>query len=162
MSRLIAALALTVALIFPQIVTADDHHDHDKHHGMVMIKTSHSYPKLVKSLNKAVKANKMGLVTRASATVGAMKVLKKKIPGNMVVGVYHPRFAVRMLKASVAAGYEAPIRFYIVENKNGTATLSYRKPSVVFAPYKDGGAALKKMAAELDVIFAKIAADATK
>jgi len=128
----------------------------------VRSKTTKGYVALVKSLNEAVKANKMGLVTRASATVGAKRVLKQTIPGNMVVGVYHPRFAVRMLKASVAAGYEAPIRFYITENSDGTATLTYRKPSAVFAPYTDGGEALKKMAAELDAIFAKIAADATR
>ena len=102
----------------------------------------------------------MGLVTRASATVGA-KSLSKTIPGNMVVGVYRPDFAIRMLKASVAAGIEAPIRFYITEDPtNGKATLSYRTPSSVFSPYKN--ADLDAMAKELDVIFAKIAADATK
>ena len=50
-----------------------------------VIKTGKSYGDLVKSLNAAVKANKMGLVTRASATVGT-KSLGKTIPGNMVVG----------------------------------------------------------------------------
>ena len=53
--------------------------------GTKVIKTGKSYEDLVKSLNAAVKANKMGLVTRASATVGA-KRLGKTIPGNMVVG----------------------------------------------------------------------------
>jgi len=58
----------------------------------------------------------MGLVNRASATLDAKRVLDLSIPGNMVIGVYHPRFAVRMLKASVRAGIEAPTRFYITEN----------------------------------------------
>ena len=53
--------------------------------GTKVIKTGKSYGDLVKSLNAAVKANKMGLVTRACATVGA-KSLGKTIPGNMVVG----------------------------------------------------------------------------
>lgn len=102
----------------------------------------------------------MALVTRASATVGA-KRLGKTIPGNMVVGVYRPDFAIRLLKASVAAGIEAPIRFYITEDpKNGKTTLSYRTRSSVFSPYKNSD--LDAMAKELDVIFAKIAADATK
>jgi len=128
--------------------------------GTEITKTGKSYGDLVKSLNAAVKSNKMGLVTRASATVGA-KSLGKTIPGNMVVGVYRPDFAIRMLKASVAAGIEAPIRFYITEDPtNGKATLSYRTPSSVFSPYKN--ADLDAMAKELDVIFAKIAADATK
>jgi uncharacterized protein (DUF302 family) len=62
-----------------------------------------------------------------------------------------------MLEASVAAGIEAPIRFYVTENEDGTARLTYRRPSAVFAPYADGGAALVALAGELDAIFAAIA-----
>ena len=128
--------------------------------GWAVHKTSHSYPTLIERLDQAVKANKMGLVTRASATLGAKKMLKKDIAGNMVVGVYRPDFAVRMLEASVPAGIEAPIRFYITENADGSATLSYKTPSAVFAPYTDGGQKLRDLAAELDGIFAKIAREA--
>ena len=39
--------------------------------GTQIIGTKHSYKDLVARLDEAVKANKMGLVTRASATVGA-------------------------------------------------------------------------------------------
>lgn len=120
--------------------------------------TSYGYQDLIKRLDGAVKKNKMGLVTRASATVGAKRVLGRTIPGNMVIGVYHPRFAVRMLEASIPAGIEAPLRFYITENADKTASLRYRMPSVVFAPY--GSAKLDAMAKELDGLFAKIAADA--
>jgi uncharacterized protein (DUF302 family) len=125
--------------------------------GWKVAKTPHSYPELIKRLDQAVKDNKMGLVNRASATLGAKKALGKDIPGNMVVGVYRPDFAVRMLEASIPAGIEAPIRFYITENADGTATLSYRTPTAVFAPYTDGGAQLTELAAELDGIFEKIA-----
>jgi len=59
----------------------------------------------------------------------------------------------------VPAGIEAPLRFYITENADGTATLTYRQPSAVFAPY--AVPALDEMACELDEIFARIAADAT-
>ena len=128
--------------------------------GWSVNETPHAYPALIERLNAAVKANKMGLVSRASATLGAKKVLKKTIPGNMVVGVYRPDFAVRMLAASIPAGIEAPIRFYITENADGTATLSYKTPSAVFAPYKDGGAKLEELAGELDTLFAKIATEA--
>lgn len=127
--------------------------------GTQIIETNHSYKDLVARLDEAVKTNKMGLVTRASATVGAKAKLNKTIPGNMVVGVYRPDFAVRMLEASVPAGIEAPLRFYITENADGTATLTYRKPSAVFAPYQVP--ALDEMAKELDAIFSKIASDAT-
>lgn len=128
--------------------------------GWSVTKTKHSYKDLIERLDAAVKANKMGLVTRASATVGASS-LGKTIPGNMVIGVFRPDFAIRMLEASVPAGIEAPIRFYITENADGTATLSYKKPTAVFAPYADGGDKLKSMAIELDAIFAKIAGEAT-
>ena len=128
--------------------------------GWEVAKTPHSYATLIERLDQAVTDNKMGVVARASATLGAKKVLNQEIPGNMVVGVYHPRFAVRMLEASIPAGIEAPIRFYITENADKTATLSYKTPSAVFAPYKDGGEALTTLAAELDVIFAAIAAQA--
>jgi len=129
--------------------------------GWKVIKTQHSYQVLIKRLDQAVKDNRMGLVTRASATLGAQKKLGKTIPGNIVVGVYRPDFAVRMLEASIPAGIEAPIRYYITENGDGTATLSYKTPSAVFAPYEDGGIKLKAMAAELDAIFNKIALEAT-
>jgi uncharacterized protein (DUF302 family) len=67
-----------------------------------------------------------------------------------------------MLNASVSAGIEAPVRFYISENPDGTATLSYKMPSFVFAPYFDeGGDALKALVVELDGIFAKIGNAAT-
>jgi uncharacterized protein (DUF302 family) len=75
----------------------------------------------------------------------------------MVVGVYRNDFAVRMLEASVPAGIEAPIRFYMTENPDGTASLTYRMPSAVFAPYES--ADLDAMAAELDEIWQRIVAD---
>lgn len=129
--------------------------------GWVVTKTEHGYPDLIARLDRAVESNGMGVVTRASATIGAKKALDRTIPGNMIVGVYRPDFAVRMLEASIPAGIEAPIRFYITENDDGTATLSYKTPAAVFAPYSDGSAALRGLAAELDGIFAKIAAEAT-
>lgn len=126
--------------------------------GTQVIRTGHSYQDLIGRLDTAVKANKMGVVTRASATEGAKKVLKMDIPGNMVVGVFHPRFAVRMLKASVPAGIEAPLRLYVTENADGTASITYRTPSAVFAPYRSDK--LDAMAKELDPIFERIVRDA--
>ena len=128
--------------------------------GWKVMPTEHGYKDLVTRLEQAIKDNKMGLVTRASATVGAAKVLKQTIPGNMVIGVYHPRYAVPMLEASIPAGIEAPIRFYITENADATATLSYKTPSAVFAPYSDGGQKLRDLAQELDGVFQAIAEQA--
>ena len=133
-------------------------HDATPFPGTHVIKTGHSYQAMVEKLPDAIAKNKMGVVAKASATLGAKKI-GVTIPGNMVVMVFHPKFAVRMLDASVPAGIEAPLRFYITENADGTTTLTYREPSSVFAPYDS--AELNKMARELDVIFARIAADAS-
>ena len=127
------------------------------HPGIKTMATPYSYKVLVSRLQKAIRDNRMAIVARASATLGA-KSLGVTIPGNMVVMVFRPDFAVRMLEASVAAGIEAPLRLYITEGLDGKATLAYPTPSSVFAPY--GSAALDEMAAELDIIFARIARDA--
>jgi uncharacterized protein (DUF302 family) len=130
--------------------------------GWVAIDTKQSYQQLNENLEAAVKAAKMGLVTSASASDGA-KAAGVTIPGNRVVGVFRNDFARRMLGASASAGIEAPIRFYVTENTDGTATLSYKKPSFVFAPYvTEGGDQLKQLAVELDGIFEGIAAAATR
>ena len=82
------------------------------------------------------------------------KSLGKTIAGNAVIMVYGPKFAVRMLDASIHAGIEAPLVMYVTENAGGGATLTYRQPSEVFKPY--GSAKLDAMATELDAAFAAI------
>ena len=128
--------------------------------GWVIAPTPHAYGALVTRLEEAVKANGMAQVNAASASDGA-KGAGFVIPGNRVVGVFRNDFARRMLAASVPAGIEAPVRVYITENADGTATLSYRTPGAVFAPYFEGaGDDLRKVAGELDTVFAKIVGDA--
>jgi uncharacterized protein (DUF302 family) len=117
-----------------------------------------SFAALRKNLEAAVQANKMYVVTRASASGGAAG-RGITILGNLVIGVYPNDFAVRMLRASIPSGIEAPLRFYVTENSDGTATLTYREPSAIFAPYDS--AELTTMAKELDAIWRRIAAQAT-
>lgn len=124
--------------------------------GTKVIQTEKRFDDLWADLEKAVEAKEMIVVARASASRGAA-TRGVSIPGNAVIEVFRNDFAVRMLKESVAAGYEAPLRFYVIEREPGSA-LVYRTPSAVFAPY--GGEGLKAMAAELDEIFALIAQDA--
>jgi len=121
------------------------------------VKTAHAFPALVTRLEAAITAHGMGLVARASASVGAAG-RGVVIPGNAVLMVFRNDFAVRMLAASVPAGLEAPIRFYVTENADKTASLSWRPPSAVFAPYRN--ADIDALARELDPIFAAIARDA--
>ncbi len=150
---LLAALAV-VTLLSVSAARADQP---DGPPGLQVLPTKHGFAELWSRLEKAVAANQMGIVGRASASKGAA-ARGIMIPGNAVIMVYRNDFAVRMLAANVTAGLEAPLHFNVTEDAAGTATLSYRTPSAVFAPY--GGAALAQMAKELDAIFAQIAADA--
>lgn len=130
--------------------------------GWVTHKTKMTFKDLNARLNASIKANGMRRVTGASASAGA-KGRGITIPGNRIVGVYRNDFAVRMLEASLAAGIEAPIRFYVTEGTDNYATLSYKTPTTVFSPYfEDGGVKLKALAKELDALFAKIADEAVK
>ena len=126
---LAAALVLCLAATVPVLAADPTPYPQTR-----VIDTKLSFGDLVTSLDAAVKANGMFVVMRASASGGAAK-RGITIAGNMVVGVYRNDFAVRMLEASVAGGIEAPLRFYLTENADGTATLTYRAPSAVFAPY---------------------------
>ncbi|MCC5859327.1 MAG: DUF302 domain-containing protein [Ectothiorhodospiraceae bacterium] len=129
--------------------------------GWRVIRTEQAYDELLDSLRAAVSAEGMGVVTDVGPTEMAAR-RGERIPGNRVVGVFRNDFAVRALRASVAAMIEAPIRFYVTETEDGTATLSWKTPSHVFAPYFDeGGDELRRIARELDETFEAIARRAT-
>jgi uncharacterized protein (DUF302 family) len=125
--------------------------------GMQTVMTGQPFDAFVDRLKAAIKDNKMGIVAEACATCGA-KAIGVTIPGNRVIMVYRPDFAVRMLKASEAAGIEAPLRLYVTERPDGTAKLTYRLPSHVFGVYEVPD--LDEMAKELDAIVEKIVSDA--
>lgn len=123
--------------------------------GWVVETTTKSFEQLVTDVKSAVKANKMGVVTQAGPT-GAAKKRGITIPGNRVIGVFNNTFAVKILGLSEAAMIEAPIRIYVTENESGSATLSYKTPSTVFAPYMAEAEGLEEEAAKLDDIFRSI------
>ena len=144
--------ALIVFLMAPPLAA-----DEWPHPGIRSQVSGKSFAELVTALNTAIKNNGMFAVTKASASAGA-KRRGIDIAGNMVIGVFRNDYAVRMLAASVEAGMEAPLRFYITGQSDGSASLTYRTPTAIFAPY--GSADLDEMASELDIIFAAIAAQA--
>jgi uncharacterized protein (DUF302 family) len=129
--------------------------------GWVIHPTHLTYSELINRVKAAAKKNKMGVVTEAGPT-GAAKTRGISIPGNRVIGVFNNVFAVEMLNASESAMIEAPLRFYVTEQADGTATLSYKTPSHVFSPYADGSSEVMKIAARLDASLATIAAAAVK
>ncbi|WP_299147085.1 DUF302 domain-containing protein [uncultured Tateyamaria sp.] len=130
--------------------------------GWAVTPTTKSYDILIDDVKKAAKANKMGVVTQAGPT-GAAANRGITIPGNRVIGLFNNLYAVEVLSLSTAAMIEAPIRIYVTENEDETATLSYKLPSTVFAPYiAEAGPELERIAGELDAIFADISAQATQ
>lgn len=142
-------LALATLLLAGGLAAAAD----TPYPGTRTVASKHGFDALVSRVEAAVSEQKMGLVAQASASRGAA-ARGVKIPGNAVLMVFRNDYAVRMLQASVPAGIEAPLRIYVTENADGTASLTYRTPSAVFAPY--GSDKLGEMAKELDPIFERI------
>lgn len=125
--------------------------------GWVVMETGKPFATLLEDLRTAVADQGFAVVTQAGPT-GAARARGIDIPENRVVGVFNNIYAVRILNLSTAAMIEAPIRFYLTEDEDGTATLSYKTPGFVFAPYLDeGGADLAAAATELDAAFEAIA-----
>jgi len=125
--------------------------------GWAVHNTQQSYADLLENTRAAIKAEGMFLVTEAGPTQAAAN-RGIDIPGNRVLGVFRNNFAVRAIRLSVPAMIEAPIRLYVTEDDDGTATLSYKTPTHVFGPYiAEGGPKLEALAEELDQVFAAIA-----
>jgi len=161
-SRPMRALVLTLALLpFAAVAETPAVKPMADRDGWRVIDSAKPFGAMVDAVKAATKANKMGVVTEAGPTEAAAK-LGVTLPGNRVIGVFSPQFAVRVLPLSTAAMIEAPIRFYVTEDADGTSTLAWKTPSHVFAPYaEEGGAALAGVAKELDAKFEDIAKAAT-
>lgn len=150
------ALSLTTAVAAAQTVA-----DMSPRSGWRMIDTDMPYSDLLGRLRAAIPDAGMALVTEAGPTEAAAG-RGISIPGNRVVGVFNNDFAVRILAQSTPAMIEAPIRFYVTESGDGTATISWKIPSLVLAPYiEEAGPELAAIAAELDAKFEEIAKAAT-
>lgn len=146
---IIAVLSLAPVLASAQSISPRE--------GWFVFPTQYSFKELVDRTRASIKKAPIAIVSQASASSGAHNQ-GFEIPGNRVIGVFRNDYARRMLAASVVSGIEAPIRIYLTENEDKTATLSYKTPSTVFAPYMDkGGADLQALAEELDAIFLGIA-----
>lgn len=162
MLRVFLALALvllTVPLRANEAV-AQDVADMAPRDGWVVIRTPHDFATLVERTDAAVADHGMAVVTRAGPT-GAAANRGITIPGNMVVGVFNNDFAVRILRLSTPAMILAPMRLYLTENTDGTATLSFIRPTVQMMPFAvEPGEELLDIAVELEEIFAAIAEDA--
>ncbi|NVK16047.1 MAG: DUF302 domain-containing protein [Rhodobacteraceae bacterium] len=152
--RLTAALILTAATASAGSIAPRD--------GWAVHETAKPFDQLVADIKAAAKEQGLGVVTQAGPT-GAAAARGITIPGNRVIGLFNNDFAVKILSLSTAAMIEAPVRMYVTEEADGTATLSYKLPSHVFAPYSDeGGEELSGLAGQLDQRFALIAEKAQR
>ncbi len=111
------------------------------------------FRQVAEALEKAIAEQKMALVCHANAQRGAA-ARGVSIKGNQVLMVFRNDFAVRLLAVEPAAGFEAPIRIYLYENPDGTATVTYLPPSAVFASYRHPE--VRAVASELEPIFRTI------
>ena len=151
---------LAFAVMFPTIAAAGVA-DMAPRSGWRVIDTVLAPDVLIERLQAAVPAEGMGVVTQAGPTAGA-RARGVTIPENRVIGVFNNVYAVRILNLSTAAMIEAPVRFYVTGDADGTATLSWKPPSFVFAPYMaEAGPDLQAAAAELDAKFEAIAGRAS-
>ncbi len=150
----IAAALIALPAVADSIAPRDGWAVHD---------SAHSYADLVDRVKAEVKAEPGLIVVTEAGPTAAAAARGITIPGNRVIGVYGPDFAIRAIGLSVPAMIEAPIRMYVTEDSDGSATLSYKTPTMVFSPYFDeGGDDLKALAAELDAKFKAIAERAAK
>ena len=142
---IVAGFIASVIASAPATASAQD--------GRITLTSTVPFVRVAEALERAVADEKMALVCHANAQRGAA-ARGVAIKGNQVLLVFRNDFAVRLLAADPAAGFEAPIRIYVYENADGTATVSYVAPSVVFAPYRHPE--VQGVAGELDGIFKTI------
>jgi uncharacterized protein (DUF302 family) len=154
----IRQICFSVLILFPSVLWCQSGYTAD---GCLLetrkIVSRQPFEMLIQRLEKSIAGNNMGLVAQASASRGAAN-RDVKIPGNIVLMVFRNDYAVSMLKASIPAGIEAPLRIYVTENEDGSSTISYIPPTTVFSPYKNRE--LDALAAEMDPIFERIVNDA--
>lgn len=127
--------------------------------GTVATPTPFGFDDLLQRLEQAVQANGLLLIAKPSASRNAAG-RGIQISGNAVILAFNNDFALRLLQASIPAGFEAPMRLYVTENPDRTATVTYRTATALFAPYETPD--LAPLAADLDRLFAKIVAEATR
>ncbi|MGS2744560.1 DUF302 domain-containing protein [Halomonas sp. LS-001] len=157
-TRLLAPLFLGAGILLSTPAMADDWPES----GWQVMPSEHSYTQLLEQLRSAVSEANMFIVTEAGPTDAAAQ-RGIELPGNRVIGVFRNDYAVNILRQSVPAMIEAPLRFYVTEDADGSATLAWKEPSAVFSPYINANTGeLTQIATELDELFLEIGQDALK
>ena len=154
------ALTLCLAILALALSTPARAENAAPSDGMVTVATGKPFARFAEAMAMAetIAGNGFNTIGIACADCGIKKAFGETVAGNRVFLFFRPDYARRMLAASVAAGIEAPIRVYATEAADGTATVTYRRPSAVFGAYRVPD--LAAMGRELDDHVARIVADA--
>ena len=92
----------------------------------VTIVSSRPFAQVVDALEKSIARHGLTLVCHANAQRGAA-ARGVAIKGNQVLMIF---------RNDLAGRFEVPIRVYLYENPDGTATVSYIRPTSIFALYR--------------------------
>jgi len=111
------------------------------------------FARVTAALQKAVAQHKLTLVG-ISDVKKAPQPKGTTIRGNQVVMVFRNDLLTRLVKADPAAAFEAPMRFHVYENQDGTATVTYVKPSVLLRSYRNPE--VRAVGEELDLVFTSV------
>ena len=111
------------------------------------------YADVVAGLQRGITEHKLTLIGQFDSRKGVPPT-NTAVKGNRVLLVYKTDAAMRLIKANPKAGFDAPMRFHVFENPDGTATVTYVKPSTLLKTYRDPE--IRKVADELDLVFTSV------
>ncbi|KIT15792.1 DUF302 domain-containing protein [Jannaschia aquimarina] len=147
-----------LAFLLAGQAAAQDVADMASREGWAVLPSEAAFDDLVEAVRSSAGGAGLNVVTQAGPT-GAAARRGIEIPGNRVIGLFNNDFAVRLLRLSTPAMIEAPMRIYVTEDADGTATLAYKLPSRVLEPYAEDSAdpdALRAIGVELDAAFSAL------
>ena len=117
------------------------------------------FEKTVKQLETALKARGMMIVATIDHQ-NMMRMVGGSIKGSKTFEFGKPDMLKMVMPVELAAGLEMPHKIYLYERADGTAVVSYYKPSTGFGAY--GKDQLKMVGEMMDKMFEEIVAEATK
>lgn len=116
--------------------------------------TSLSVDDTIEKLKAGVDAENMRVVAHINGQANAAK-MGKTVPGDQILEIFRPDFAIRVWEACKPAGHDIPLRIHVYE-EDGTTHVACRMPTEAFEPY--ASPALMEVGTELDGIFGNILA----
>jgi uncharacterized protein (DUF302 family) len=119
---------------------------------MKTFSTSLSVDDAIAKLWSGVEAQNMRVVAHINGQANAAKI-GKTVPGDQILEIFRPDFAIRVWEACKPAGHDIPLRIHVYEEA-GETKVSCRMPTEVFEPYSSPG--LIEVGTELDAIFNSI------